>query len=75
MGKGTKWERSGRSWRTKCLECGAPTWRAKSYCARCYQNVRRGIPTDVIDLPTRQECELAQDPGFRLELLMPRTGS
>jgi hypothetical protein len=47
--------------RTKCFECGQPVYRDKSYCEPCYTHVRRGIPTDVRDVPTRQECERAVD--------------
>ena len=52
-----------------CLECGAPRWRGKSYCEACYAHVRRGIPTDARDVPTREECDAAIDPT---PLIVPR---
>ena len=52
-----------------CLECGAPRYRDKGYCQACYAHVRRGIPTDARDVPTRSECEAAVDPS---PLIIPR---
>ena len=56
------------------MECGKPVFRQKAYCARCYQNVRRGIPTDVINVPTREECDRAVDAGVTFGVLYKIAG-
>lgn len=39
-------------WRRSCRQCGKPTVPGRAWCRLCLARMLRGLPTDLIDIPT-----------------------